>query len=65
MIKTCGNCSAMIDEGDGCFFCAWRDLYYFVETETPGCKDWRSKDDTLCAGLAQYHADINRRLNNS
>lgn len=65
MIKTCGTCAAMIDDGDGCYFCAWRDLYYFVAPKTPACEDWRSKDDQLTAGLARYHADVNRRLNKS
>lgn len=33
MVKTCGNCVYMLDDGDGCPFCVWRDLYYFVKPE--------------------------------
>ena len=63
MIKTCGTCAAMIDDGDGCPYCAWRDLYYFVTPETPACEDWRSKEDNkLMTGLLKYHADVNRNL---
>ena len=62
MTKTCGNCAAMIDEGDGCPFCVWRDLYYFVKPEMLACEDWRSKDDKLRVGLAKYHADVKKKL---
>lgn len=65
MIKTCGTCAAMIDDGDDCQYCAWHDLYDFVTPETVGCENWRSKDNKLCVGLAQNHADGNRRISNA
>lgn len=63
MIRTCGTCAFMLDDGDNAPYCAIRDLYYSVTEETLDCKEWRSKENKLCVGLARYHADINRMLN--
>ena len=42
MVKTCGNCVYMLDDGDGSeLYCAIRDLYYVVTPGTGACDDWR------------------------
>lgn len=64
MVKTCGNCVYMLDDGDGSeLYCAIRDLYYVVTPGTGACDDWREDNgNALHKGFWLHNADVNKKL---
>ena len=64
MIKTCGNCIYMLDDGSGEPYCAIRDLYYAVRPEMLACDDYRKDNgNAVQKGFWLYNADLNKKLN--
>lgn len=64
MVKNCGNCVYMLDDGDGSKpYCAIRDLYYVVTPGMVACDDWREDNGNLLhKGFWLYNADVNKKL---
>lgn len=45
MIKSCGNCVYMLDDGDGSKpYCALQDLYTDVDPADPCCQWWQGEE---------------------
>lgn len=60
MVKTCGNCVYMLDDGDGSEpYCAIRNLYYFVTPGTVACEDYREDNGNA---LHKYCPECGQRL---